>query len=511
MKKFKMPTALGIVMIFLAIVAVLTWIVPTSVVVDGEIIFNAAFDGDGNVIENAGTSPVGLWDYFLAPVTGLARGVDVAAAILISGGFLSVLAKTGALDAGINVLLRKFSGNTLIAILMTVYALMGTVYGAWEELPAYAIIMVPLFVSAGYDAITGLLTLMIGAIVGNMADVVNPYAVGAAVAAIGNDELSMGDGILMRILLFVVLLALGIFMVTRYASAVKKDPSKSATAGLDLPAFENNIEVTEEAVKMTGRQKACLLVFALMILACVVGYIPWDSIPCGEETMFEKVNALQYAIQGTFIGNLLGANTFMEFGWWYFDEFSVTWLLGAIVVGLIAKMPEREFVSAFTEGCKDLLGVVLVLACSRGISGFMGSKTEGMSITFVYWIEKILTGVPLWAFALTAIAVYCLIACVLQSTSGVAGITMPIFGAIAMVLFAASSVGSVGGQVILISAFTIGINFVCGLYPEATNMGICEIAKVPYPIYVKTVAKITIPLLLVAALIISVSPYFGLV
>ena len=65
MKKIKMPTALGIVMIFLALVAVLTWFVPTSVVVDGEIIFNAAFDADGNVIQNAGTSPVGLWDYFL--------------------------------------------------------------------------------------------------------------------------------------------------------------------------------------------------------------------------------------------------------------------------------------------------------------------------------------------------------------------------------------------------------------------------------------------------------------
>ena len=33
MKTFKMPSALSIVMIFLGIVAILTWIVPTSVVV----------------------------------------------------------------------------------------------------------------------------------------------------------------------------------------------------------------------------------------------------------------------------------------------------------------------------------------------------------------------------------------------------------------------------------------------------------------------------------------------
>jgi electron transport complex protein RnfG len=49
-KKFQMPSALMIVTIFLMIVGLLTWFVPTSVVVDGEIIFNAAFDADGNVI-----------------------------------------------------------------------------------------------------------------------------------------------------------------------------------------------------------------------------------------------------------------------------------------------------------------------------------------------------------------------------------------------------------------------------------------------------------------------------
>ena len=48
-KKFQMPTALSIVMIFLAVVAVMTWFVPTSVVNEaGEIVFNAAFDADGN-------------------------------------------------------------------------------------------------------------------------------------------------------------------------------------------------------------------------------------------------------------------------------------------------------------------------------------------------------------------------------------------------------------------------------------------------------------------------------
>jgi len=513
MKNFKMPSALMIVMIFLAIVAVLTWFVPTSVVVTddagvSQIIYNAAFDEDGNVIENAGTSPVGLWDFFMAPILGLGEGVDVAAALIVSGGFVAVLNKTGALDSGINALLRRFSGNTLIVLLMGFFALMGTVYGLWEELPAYAIVIIPMFIAAGYDVMTGMLVVLVGAVAGNMADIVNPYAIGAAVAAIGNDELSMGDGIVLRMVLFVVLLAMGCFSVLKYANTVKKNPEKSVVAGIEGVGMANTID-TEEVKPMTGRHKASLIVFALVVLVTIMGYAPWDTLAIGDGYAFDYINSYKN-LSGTFIGNLIGVDGLCEFAWWYFAEFSTTWLIGAIVIAAINKMPEKEFVSTFTAGAADLMGVILVLAASRGIGIFMGSREYGMSITFIHWIQEILTGVPLWAFAIAGIAVYVMIAIFLQSTSGVAGITMPIFGAIAFGLFAASSAGSTGGQVILISAFTVGVNFVCGLYPESTNMGICEMTGVPYPVFFKTMIKILLPMLIVAALIISVAPYIGL-
>jgi uncharacterized ion transporter superfamily protein YfcC len=88
---------------------------------------------------------------------------------------------------------------------------------------------------------------------------------------------------------------------------------------------------------------------------------------------------------------------------------------------------------------------------------------------------------------------------------------MPIFGAIAIALFAASSAGGTGGQILLMSAFTCGVNFVCSIYPEATNMGICELTHVPYDRFVKSMIKISLPMLLIAAVIISIAPYVGLV
>jgi uncharacterized ion transporter superfamily protein YfcC len=264
-------------------------------------------------------------------------------------------------------------------------------------------------------------------------------------------------------------------------------------------------------VELTPKRIWSLVVFGIVILLCVLGYVPWDSIETANGTLFDGINAFKYALSDSVIGKFLGIPNFTEFAWWYFVEFSAVWLLGAVVIGFINKMPEKEWVKTFTQGAADLVGVVLVLATSRGISIFMGDRTYGMSITFIYWIQNALTSVPLWAFVIAAVIAYLLIGIFLQSTSGVSGITMPIFGAVAMALFANSSVGSVGGQALLISAFTLGINFICGFYPESTNMGICEMANVPYNVFLKVWLKILIPMLIIGTAIISVAPYIGLV
>ena len=99
-KKFTMPPAMIIVSIFLLIIAVLTWIVPTSVVTTNDagvkqITYNAKFDGDGNVVENAGTNPAGLWDIVKAPITGFQKGSDVVFAILMLPKAAAVRAAAG--------------------------------------------------------------------------------------------------------------------------------------------------------------------------------------------------------------------------------------------------------------------------------------------------------------------------------------------------------------------------------------------------------------------------------
>ena len=183
-----------------------------------------------------------------------------------------------------------------------------------------------------------------------------------------------------------------------------------------------------------------------------------------------------------------------------------------MIVARVNKMTMKEFTREFVGGAAGLVSIALVVSVSRGISTIMGTGTSGMSVTFVYWIRNLLQGVPIWLFAIAAVATYCVSALFIQGTSSTAGITMPILGAVAMTLFAGSAIGSNGGQMLLISCFTVGLNFTSsGLYPEATKMGVLELTNIPYPVYLKHAFKIMIPMLLAGTLVLVVSPYLGLV
>ncbi len=506
---FHMPSAYVIVYIALLVVVLISYFVPVSVVdpSSGDVVYNATFAADGSITQGTGPQPMGFWDVIMAPIKGFQSASDVGIALLIAGGFLNVLTFTGGLNAGIGRLLKRVKGNMLIALMMLVFALMGTVFGLWEEIVAFSLVIVPMFTMAGYDVMTALAIMFIGATVGNMASVVNPFSTGAAVSAIHNPDLTLGSGIVLRGVIFVVLYIVSTLMVIRYASAVKKNPDKSVLKGIDVKV---NAGSADDLPELTGKRLGSLIVFICVVALLIIGYIPWGQI--GGQTVSNIVNAPILLLEKIPVfGDIIGAAHITPFGEWGFNEFSVLFLVGAFALLIVNRMKEDEFIDHFIGGASDLLGVVLVLAIARGISIVMGDATQGMSVTFVYWISSALSNVPLWIFGVFAVLAYIGIGVFLQSTSGVAGISMPILGAVAAALFATSAIGAAGGQIILIAAFNLGINFMCLIYPDATNLGTLHLFNVPFGKYVKFMLFYTIPLLILGTLIIAIAPYIGLV
>jgi uncharacterized ion transporter superfamily protein YfcC len=113
------------------------------------------------------------------------------------------LTKTGAIDAGIGWLLTALKGREIwmIPILMTAFAAGGTSYGMAEESLAFYAIVLPVFIRAGYDAVTGVAVIMLGAGIGTLGSTFNAFATVVGSNAAG---VPFTDGLLLRVLILVL-------------------------------------------------------------------------------------------------------------------------------------------------------------------------------------------------------------------------------------------------------------------------------------------------------------------
>jgi uncharacterized ion transporter superfamily protein YfcC len=79
---------------------------------------------------------------------------------------------------------------------MAVFALGGTTYGMAEETLAFYGLIVAVMIAAGYDSLTGVAVVMLGAGIGTLASTINPFATGVASAFAG---VSVADGLVSRL------------------------------------------------------------------------------------------------------------------------------------------------------------------------------------------------------------------------------------------------------------------------------------------------------------------------
>ena len=459
-KKFHMPTAYTILFLLIILVALATWIIPTG-----------AYDYE-NGVPVAGTyhpvdaNPQGIGEMLQAAFSGFYDAVDVCVFILMVGGFLGVVMKTGAVDAGVAAIIRRLGGREkyLIPILMLFFGLGGTTYGMWEETMAFYPLLLPVFLAAGYDAVVGIAVILLGAGAGVIASTVNPFATGIAAGFAG---VSPGDGILLRIVQWVVFETAAIWFVMAYAAKVKKNPSKSVVG---VGAGKINVTM-DESVPFTPRRKVIMAVFTLVFLIMIYAVIPFDEMGLPLPVL----------------------------GWW-FPELSALFLVGGVVVGLIDRMQEVELAETFVAGCADLLGVALIIGISRGITVLMndGSITD----TVLHWGEEALAGAGPISFVLLVFLIYLPLTVLIPSSSGLATLSVPIMAPL-------GKFAGVGGDLV-VTAFQSASGLVNIITPSAAVlMGALALGRVPYEKWVKFVWKLLVYFLILTMIFLVVGVILG--
>lgn len=460
----RFPSAITILFGLIILMTVLTWIVPAG---QYDRTNNEALGKDVPVpgtYKIVQSNPQNIQDILMAPIKGFydpdsgsANAIDVALFVLIIGGFLGVVNLTGSINTGIARAMFAMKGHEIwmIPIMMALFALGGTTYGMAEETLVFYVLIIPIMIAAGYDAITGVSIVMLGAGIGVLGSTINPFSTTIASDAAG---IPFTQGMTLRL----VILGLGWLICTGYvmwyAKRVREDTSKSVVASQqeDNKAYFLKHMVSEDTHLSTS-QIFILIVFTL-----------------------------------TFVIMIWGVSSQ---GWWM-GKMAALFIGSAIVIGIIGRVGEKKFTDAFVDGSRDLLRVALIIGIARGIVVVMddGHITD----TILNWSAEAIKGYTNVMFINVMYWVEVLLSFFVPSTSGLAVLSMPIMAPL-------GDFSSVGRELV-VTAFQSACGIVNLITPtSAVVVGGLALGRVSYEKWLRFMW----PLLLMLSILIMGALSFG--
>lgn len=443
---------------------------------------------DGGTVTVVGAR---LRDFVMAIPKGFVDAADLLVFIMALGGFLNIVMKTGALEAGVSSLVHKLHGReeVLIVILMALFSLGGTTYGMAEETIGFYVFVTSAMVMAGFDSIVALATVLLGSAAGCLGSTINPFATGVFMGGLSSVGIEPNSILIYSVggVLWIASTAVAAFFTLRYAKKVKRDKGSTILSLQEQEVMREHFGMAsaDANVEFTGRHKGILLVFALTFVVMIVSLISYqDLVFDGNEDAYLAALGWTDGLTGQPLGR------------WYFLELAAWFILASILVALIGGYSEHSYIESFIDGSKDLLSVGLIIAVSRGITVVMGNTH--MDFWILDQCTKMLSGVPGFIFVPLSYVVYILLSFLVPSTSGLGGLSAPVMGGLA---------GQLGfNPSIMANIFSAGSGVVNMATPTSgVVMGGVAATRVEYATYLKWVFKILIAVAVVSAIILTVA------
>ena len=135
---------------------------------------------------------------------------------------------------------------------MALFSLLGSTMGFSVETLGFYALFLPLMAASGYDRMVTAAMIIVGALVGVMSATVNPFSIGVAA---GEAQVSIGDGIVLRMLLWLLLTGIAMAYVLRYAAKIRRDPAASLV-GFDEPEDDAAGVTRWSGTRWSGRRRS---------------------------------------------------------------------------------------------------------------------------------------------------------------------------------------------------------------------------------------------------------------
>lgn len=498
-KGFKVPDTYVIIFFVVVFAALLTYLIPqgyyatedVTYVVDGvektrtviqEGSFQYVVDDNGNVVKSGvpffATEDFGGRTGFVNYIfEGLTSGdkwgsaVGVVAFILVIGGAFGIILRTGAVEAGILNMIKKTNGREkiLIPILFVLFSLGGAVFGMGEEALPFAMILIPLVIAMGYDAIVGILITYVATQIGFGSSWMNPFSVAIAQGIAG---IPVFSGATFRIILWAVFTGAGMIMTMVYAARIKKDPAKSVS-------YESDEYFRKDLTQQAQIDVKFGIGHVLVIMTVVLGmvWVVWGVMTKG----------------------------------YYIPELASQFLLMGLIAGVIGvifklnNMTVDDMSSAFKQGVGDLVGAAMVVGMAQGIMLVLGGSdpTSGTVLnTILNGISEAFVGLNSTVAAVFMYFFQTVFNFFVVSGSGQAALTMPIMAPLADLL-------GVTRQTAVL-AYQLGDGFSNMIVPTSgCLMGMLAIARVEYTKWIRFAIKFFLVLFAISVAVMIIASAIG--
>jgi uncharacterized ion transporter superfamily protein YfcC len=261
--------------------------------------------------------------------------------------------------------------------------------------------------------------------------------------------------------MFGVSTALLTWYILRYAAKVKKDPSASIVLQLDgavKPPYEVTIDTHSVSQTLELKTKLLLFLYISSFLAMIAGVV--------------------------------------FLGWWTL-EMSALFLVASILVALVARIPEKKFITEFIKGAESLLSVAFIIGVARGVTIVLN---EGMvSDSILFHTANLVQGIPSGLFILALMLFYLFFALFISSSSGMAVLTMPIIGALAIIV-------NIPGREI-VNSYLFGMAIMSFISPTGMMLPCLALVNVSIKAWVRFITPLLVMLILICAVFLVVGIY----
>ena len=378
----------------------------------------------------------GIQEFLLFVPQGIADSIDIITFIFMIGGVIGVMNSLGVFNAAMAALARVSHGHEeiMIAVVCFLIAMGGTTFGMAEETIAFYPVMIPVFINAGFDAMVAIAAIWCGSSIGCMFSTVNPFSVVIASNAAG---VNFKEGLNFRMIGLAIGLVITIAYIVRYARAVRKDPTKSVIyADKERLEAKFGVKQDENAGKLSLRFKLILVVFFAMFVIMIMGVSQWD---------------------------------------WWFDEMSVEFMCGGILIGILGGMNEAEICEKFVGGAADLVSVALVCGLARAVNILLENGL--VSDTLLEVMSGWVAGMNPVLFICLMEIIFIILGFFINSSSGLAMLSIPIMAPLA------DAVGI--SRAAVISSYLYGLGLIGLITPTGLILASLEVAGVKFDRWMK--------------------------